>query len=194
MNKIEHVKVPIKKIILLEENPREITDADLQKLSEDIQKDPSFLYQRPSLINFKDGKYYCYAGTQRIKAQSLLGETEAICFVENNISLELQRERMLRDNLHRGKWDSSKLMDLDFDINELEDIGFDFDELNIDTDLFSEPVDLTSEMKNNPPTLKLVFQDEKQMSKFIKSLDVLIDSENNPEFEGIDYSVSLGEL
>ena len=96
--------------------------------------------------------------------------------------------------VHRGKWDSSKLMDLDFDINELEDIGFDFDELNIDTDLFSEPVDLTSEMKNNPPTLKLVFQDEKQMSKFIKSLDVLIDSENNPEFEGIDYSVSLGEL
>jgi ParB-like chromosome segregation protein Spo0J len=194
MNKIEHVKVPIDKIILLEENPRAITDADLQKLSEDIIKDPSFLYQRPSLINFKDGKYYCYAGTQRIKAQKLLGETEAICFVENNISLELQRERMLRDNLHRGKWDSAKLMELDFNIDELENIGFDFDELNIDTDLFSEPEDLTSEMKNNPPTLKLVFQDEKQMSEFIKSLDVLLDPINNEKFEGINYSVSLGEL
>ena len=194
MNKIEHVKIPIDKIILLEENPREITDTDLQKLSDDILKDPSFLYQRPSLINFKDGKYYCYAGTQRIKAQKLLGETEAICFVESNISLKLQRERMLRDNLHRGKWDSSKLMDLDFDISELEDIGFDFDELNIDTDLFSEPKELTSEMKNNPPTLKLVFQDEKQMSDFIQELDVLIDPSKNKKFDGVSYSVSLGEL
>ncbi|MEE9408250.1 MAG: hypothetical protein V3V28_09265 [Polaribacter sp.] len=191
---ISHKKLAIKDIILLENNPRMITDDELLGLSKDIKNDPTFLHQRPPLINFIDGKYYCYAGTQRIKAQLLLKETETICFIEENVPEDLQNKRMLKDNLHRGKWDSDKLFDLGFEILELEEIGFDFDELNIDTDLFTEPTDLTSEMKNNPPTLKLVFQEEKQMAEFIKDLDVLIDTTNNPKYSGISYSISLGEL
>lgn len=93
MKNIQHKEIPIDEIILLDENPREISDIDLQKLAKDIESDPAFLEQRPSLINYKDGKYYCYAGSQRVKAQKLLGRTTAICFIEENVPDNLQKER-----------------------------------------------------------------------------------------------------
>ncbi|SFS30672.1 ParB N-terminal domain-containing protein [Lutibacter maritimus] len=194
MSKIEHIKLPISKIILLEENPREITDDELKKLSDDISKDPNFLHQRPSLINFTNGAYYCYAGTQRIKAQQLLGFNSAICFVENDVPYDIQKERMLKDNLHRGKWNEDKLSELDFSIAELEDIGFDFKELNIDTSLFDEPTmdELTAPKKDNPPTIKITFVSEKQMNDFEKEIIEL--KRINPLFQDIKYSFSLGEL
>ncbi len=90
------------------------------------------MFQRPSLLNYKDGKYYCYAGSQRIKAQELLGKKEAICFVEENVPKEVQEKRMLQDNLHRGKWDENKLLALDFEFDELEDLGLDVVELGLE--------------------------------------------------------------
>lgn len=193
-NNIQHTELPIESIILIEENPREISDSDLDKLCEDIKNDPNFLYQRPSLINSKDNKYYCYAGTQRIKAQIRLGSKTAICFIEEGVPIKLQRERMLKDNLHRGRWDTDKLLSLDFEISELEDIGFDLPGIGIDMDLLKEPTDLTSELKDNPPTIKVTFTDVQQMEKFEKKIKDLQDKELYPEFEGFKYSLSVGEL
>ncbi len=132
---IKHKKIPIDKIIILEENPRDISDKDLQKLCNDIKADPNFLYQRPSLVNFTNGKYYCYAGAQRIAAQKLLNEKEAICFVEKDVPEEVQKKRMLQDNLHRGKWNADKLLALDLEITELEEIGLDVTGLGLDVDV-----------------------------------------------------------
>lgn len=193
-NSIKHTQLLINNIILLEDNPRDITDDDLKKLSDDIKADPNFLFQRPSLINLENGEYLCYAGTQRIKAQKLLGYKKAICFVEENVPFELQQKRMLKDNLHRGIWNTDKLFDLGFEILELEEIGFDFDVLNIDLDLFQEPTDLVGDLKDNPPTLKLVFRDSRQLNSFEKRIKGLLDKDLYPEHEGVSYSISQGEL
>lgn len=134
MSEIKHIELPIDKIILLDENPRDIKEADLQKLAKDIESDPTFLHQRPSLINLVDGKYICYAGSQRIKAQKLLGYKTAICFVQENVPDKLQNERMLKDNLHRGVWNQDKLLDLDFELFELKEFGFEDFQLNVFTD------------------------------------------------------------
>lgn len=190
---IKHIEIPIEEIILLDENPRTITDSDLDKLREDIQKDPTFLLQRPPLINLKDGKYFCYAGTQRVKASSLNGAESITCFVEENVPAKVQKERMVKDNLHRGKWDKDKLIDLDFTDFELESFGFNDITLNLfdgDNDL-EYPAELTAEKKEAPPTMKITFVDNKQMERFMNSLPVWLE-ENH--YENVTYSVSEGEI
>mgnify|MGYP006124912791 FL=1 len=120
MSKIDHIEIPIDKIILLDKNPRTVSEEEFQKLCDDIKNDPAFLIQRPPLINKVSGKYYCYAGTQRIKACKSLNYKKIKCFVEENVSSKVQDERMLKDNLHRGEWDFDKLLELDFELTELE--------------------------------------------------------------------------
>jgi len=132
MSKIDHIEIPIDKIILLDKNPRTVSEEEFQKLCDDIKNDPAFLIQRPPLINKVSGKYYCYAGTQRIKACKSLNYKKIKCFVEENVSSKVQDERMLKDNLHRGAWNTDKLLDLDFEIAELESFGFEDFELGLD--------------------------------------------------------------
>lgn len=189
---IEYREIPIDKIILLDENPRTISDENLEKLREDIQKDSAFLAQRPPLINLEDGNYYCYAGTQRVKASMLNGAKEITCFIEENVDLKVQKERMVKDNLHRGKWDKDKLIDLDFTDFELQNFGFDEISINLfDEQELEYPKELTAEKKDAPPTIKFTFVDSNQMAKFEKALPKWL-KEN--DFENVNYSVSQGEI
>jgi len=122
---VQYLEIPIENIVLLDKNPRNITAEELQKLCNDIENDPMFLEQRPPLINMVNGVFYCYAGTQRIKACKIIKQNKVKCFVEENVAERIQDERMLKDNLHRGEWDYDKLMNLDFQPLELESFGFD---------------------------------------------------------------------
>lgn len=128
---IEHKYLDIELIEILENNPRTIEESSLKKLCLDIEADPTFLEQRPSLINFKDGKYICYAGQQRIRAQKLLGRKTAPVFIENDVPEEVQNRRMVIDNTHRGEWDMKMLVDgFNFSMDELKDFGFSLPEIN----------------------------------------------------------------
>ena len=191
MSQINFLVLKIQDIILLEENPRQISDVDLQKLANDIKSDPTYLLQRPPLINFTKGKYYCYAGTQRIKASILNGQSEIKCFVENDVLKKVQDKRMLVDNLHRGQWDEIKLLDLGFELNEMKDFGFNDFEVSIFTEV-QEPLNLTSEMKDAPPTLKITFESLKQLDLFETKLKEMIST--NDKFSTLKYSVSAGEM
>ena len=184
---IKHLELPIEDIILLDKNPRYISDNDFKKLCDDIEKDTSFLIQRPPLINELKGKYYCYAGTQRVKACKSLGHKSIKCFIEENVPERVQNERMLKDNLHRGIWDETKIMDLGFEIGELHDIGLN----DIDFELLTEPTELTSPKKDEPFSLRIIFESEQQLNQFeIKLKDIMkID-----QFKNLTYSVRGKEL
>lgn len=120
----------------------------MNKLAKDIEEDPNFLYQRPPLINLIKGEYICYAGTQRIKAAQLNGNAEIYCLIEENVPKRIQNKRMLIDNLHRGKWDEDKLLDLDFDLLELKELGFkDFEISLFDNDDKEEPIDFSDSIE-----------------------------------------------
>lgn len=189
--KPEYIVVDIDSIIFLEENPRNISDYDFQKLCEDIEKDPDFLIQRPPLLNRVDGKYYCYAGTQRVKAAKKCGYDTLYAFVENDLPKEVQTERMLKDNLHRGRWDEKKLLDLNIDLDIMKDFCFNDIEVSIFNEVI-EPTVLTTDLKEAPPTMKITFQSIKQMEQFENQLKYLI--ENISDFNNITYSVSAGEI
>jgi len=182
----------ISEIILLDINPRDITDQELQKLAEDIKSDPKFLYQRPPLINEVGGKYYCYAGTQRIKAQILNGETTIPCFVEKDVPKHIQDKRMVIDNLHRGTWNEDKLLALDIPLEVMSDFGFKDFEVSLFDIPPPEPTDLTAPYKEAPPTMKFTFENTKQMENFEREVKGLIESSHL--FSNVTYSVSQGEI
>jgi len=193
MKNIKGTYLPIDSIILLEKNPRSISKSQLNKLAKDIKEDPNFLLQRPPLINFKNGEYICYAGTQRIKAAQINNQTEVYCLIEENVSNKIQNKRMIIDNLHRGKWDEEKLLQFDFDIIELKDFGFKDFEVSLFDDIPEEiPNDLIAPKKDAPPTLKLTFESEKQMEYFETKLKTLLN--NDTKLSSVTYSVSQGEI
>ena len=193
MENVKGVILPIDAITLLNENPRSITKSQLNKLAKDIKEDPNFLYQRPPLINLIKGEHICYAGTQRIKAAVINGATEIYCLVEQNVSKKIQNKLMVVDNLHRGKWDEEKLLQLDFELLELKDFGFKDFEISIFEDIPEEiPHDLTAPKKDAPPTLKITFECEKQMEYFEAKLKTIIQEDS--KLSAVTYSVSQGEI
>ena len=121
--------LPIDQIELLEYNPRSISLIEMEKLCADIESDKNFLMQRPPLINHitESNRYIAYAGNQRLKAAKKLGITDIYVWVEQNVPEEVQNERMLKDNLHRGEWDIDLLKK--YDTSFLLNIGFKKNEL-----------------------------------------------------------------
>lgn len=148
MVKCRYLEIDLNEINLLDKNPRKITKEKFDKLKNDIEKDTEYLKQRPPLLNLLKGKYYCYAGTQRVKAAKELGYKSIWCFVEDNVSEKVQDQRMLIDNTHSGQWDIDLLRELDFEILELQDMGIPIFDLNVDdlVDFFQK--DESQEKKN----------------------------------------------
>lgn len=132
---LQFVELEIISIEFPDYNPRDISAKEFKKLQQDIKKDPLFLKQRPPLINHisEENRFVCYAGTQRAKAAAANGEQKIWCWIETDVPREVQDQRMLKDNLHSGKWDWAKLKG--FDINFLHNAGFRFDEMG---DLFKD--------------------------------------------------------
>lgn len=123
-------KIKIKDLILLEKNPRSITKDQMQKLKKSLQDDPEFFFNRPCLVHATDTGLEVYAGNQRIRAAKSLGWKEVPCIIEKNISEEIIKARIIKDNKSYGDWDFDALA-ASFDIESLLDCGFTAHELEL---------------------------------------------------------------
>lgn len=122
--------VSIKDLVLLKDNPRKITKDELTRLCDSLVNDPTFLHCRPVLVNQVDGILNVYAGNQRVQAAKKLKWKEIPCIIEKDLSLDLMKSRVLKDNKHAGEFDYDMLASL-YDISELIDIGFTPEELHL---------------------------------------------------------------
>lgn len=122
-------EIPISKLILSEKNPRKITSEQMQKLQNSLENDPQFLYARPICVNMVDGKYYVYAGNQRVRAAKKLGWNKIKCHLSHNLSQEMIQSRMIKDNKTYGEFDYDALAN-EYHINDLLDFGFRIEELH----------------------------------------------------------------
>lgn len=122
--------IEIKKLTLLEKNPRTITKDELTKLCDSLINDPGFLFSRPVLVNQIDEVLNVYAGNQRIQAAKKLKWKEIPCIIEKDLSEELMKSRILKDNKHAGEFDYDILAS-DYDIDELISAGFSPEELHL---------------------------------------------------------------
>lgn len=125
----EIVNVKISKLSLLEKNPRKIEKIQFEKLCKSLQDDKEFLNLRPVLVHKKDGVLQVYAGNQRVRAAKKLGWKEVPCIIEEGLSDEIIKSRVVKDNKTYGEFDFDILAN-EFDMETLFDAGFtaeDFD-------------------------------------------------------------------
>lgn len=120
---MELVNIPIKDIILSEKNPRKISKDQMQRLCKSLEDDPDFLNLRPVLIHEVEGKYYAYAGNQRVTAAKKLKWKEIPCLISKDLSENTVNTRMIKDNKEFGTWDNDILIE-SFDLTMLVDCGF----------------------------------------------------------------------
>ena len=116
--------VPFEKLVFLENNPRTRTEEGKRKMAADIEADPSFYENRPTLVNLTEGRYHVYAGDLRAHAaHEVLNWSLIPCNVEADVPPELMRRRAILDNTHREDWDADKLSEWGYEPEELEEMG-----------------------------------------------------------------------
>ncbi len=131
MKNIEYVL--IKKLKLLEKNPRKITKEQMEKLCKSLTDDKEFFDLRPCLVNGRDGILEVYAGNQRVRAAKKLGWSEVPCIIEENIPVDIVTERIIKDNKTYGEFDFDILAN-EFDVDVLLAAGFSAKDLQISVD------------------------------------------------------------
>ena len=149
----------------LQNNPRKISEKDLEILKNSIKEDPEFFEARPIICNEINGKKIVIAGNQRLKASKELGLTKVPCFVFKNLSKDRQDKITIKDNVNNGFWDLQILEKdfKDFDFSNVGlDIKFDIKDIdvkaipqnNITTNDFSVGSYVPNEQSNNDNTIK----------------------------------------
>lgn len=131
------MKIPVSQLELLEKNPRRISRAQMQKLCESLEEDPSFMEKRPVLVNRKDGKKIVYAGNQRVRAAKKLGWKEINCDIDDDLDEKTMRSRILKDNKTFGEFDYEMLAN-EWDVDELIKGGFTPEELSFESSIEKE--------------------------------------------------------
>lgn len=113
MKEIKH-KVLYRKteeLNLLEENPRTISDEEMQRLKTSIKDNPDYFEARPIILSNRTGKLVVLAGNQRLLAARSLGMEEVPSVLLEGLTEEREREIIIRDNVNNGEWDYQKLID-----------------------------------------------------------------------------------
>ena len=117
---------PIADLVLLENNPRTIKKADMDKLVKSIKDNPDYFEARPIILSNRTGKNVIIAGNQRLKAAEQLGLKEVPAVLLEGLTEDREREIIIRDNVSNGEWDMDELAN-SFDIDELKEWGLDLD-------------------------------------------------------------------
>lgn len=120
--------IDIKRLTLLERNPRTISKEQFEKLCKSLQDDKGFFENRPCLVHDLDGKLEVYAGNQRVRAAKKIGWKQVPCIVESGLLPEVIKKRIILDNSHNGFWDFEELAN-SFETDLLLDSGFTMEQL-----------------------------------------------------------------
>lgn len=111
-------------VYLNPENPRTITEAQLDKLAKSIEDFPEMMELRPIIT---DDNGVILGGNQRFKALKKLGYDEVPdnwIVKASNLTAEQMRRFIVQDNVQGGEWDIEALR-LNWSDEELSDWGLD---------------------------------------------------------------------
>jgi ParB-like chromosome segregation protein Spo0J len=182
-------KIPISQLNPAKYNPRKDLkpgDPEYKKLKRSMQE---FGYVEPIVWNKRSGNIV--GGHQRYKVLLDMGMSEVDCVV---VDLDETKEKALNLALNKiqGDWDYEKLRDI---INELEELGTDITLTGFDVEdvmqlNFERVGHKEKEEKNNPPTMRVVFENEQDFRKMEKDLRELIEE----KYKRVKVSILGGEL
>jgi ParB-like chromosome segregation protein Spo0J len=174
-------KVKITEVIANPNNPRLIKDDKFKKLVKSIQDFPDMLNVRPIVVN---QDMVVLGGNMRLKAIKEAGLKEI------NVDIvdwdeQKQKEFIIKDNVAFGEHDWNELAN-NWDVELLTEWGLDIPNFSIEPSLD----ELTGVEKNNPPIIKITFDNVEQLQEAENDIRELIDR----KYKGAYFSVSAGEL
>jgi len=137
----------------LDNNPRIITDEQLEKLKESITNNPDYFNARPLILSNRTGELVIIAGNQRYEACIQLGIDQVPTFLIEGLTEEQEKEIIIRDNVSNGQWDFEKLMD--WDCGSLLDWGVDIGFSDPTKDFSSKNEEIDIEKFEDEMILKL---------------------------------------
>lgn len=167
--------VDIDTLKLNPENPRKITGADLEALANTLLNQGWL--KNLVVSGSQKRKNIVLDGNQRLKAARLLIEKGydeykkvPIVYVEK-ATLKEEGEIAFTMNLPRGRWDWSKIKEMDFTIEELGEVGFEKKEL-----LEKLPTDY------HEPEKKPIIKEE---IRYFKKIYILLELNSVSQFDSI---------
>lgn len=101
------------------DNPRTITDNQMEKLKKSIQEFPNMLELRPLVV---DGEMVVLGGNMRLEALKQLGYTQVPILKVDDLTEEQKREFVIKDNLAYGEWDWD-ILQVEWDMEQLQEWG-----------------------------------------------------------------------
>lgn len=143
----------------LENNPRTISDEQLDKLKESIRNNPDYFEARPIILSDRTGELIIIAGNQRYDACISLGMQQVPTVLIPNLTEERERELIIRDNVNNGQWDEKQLKNWNDD--ELKEWGVDLPEdWGISPDDFGDGFSLPNGNKSPFQQITFTLSDE----------------------------------
>jgi hypothetical protein len=163
-------------------NPRLIKDHKFKQLVKSIQDFPQMLELRPIVI---DENNMVLGGNMRLKACLEAGLTDVPVIHANNLTEEKKKEFIVKDNVGYGEWDWSELAN-NWEVDLIQEWGLDI------PNFINEPLndELIGEEKNNPPTMKITFDNVEHLQEAENDIRELIDR----KYKGAFFSVSAGNI
>lgn len=99
----------LSELTLWEDNPRTITNSELEKLKRSIERKPYYMNARPIVLSNRTGKLVIIAGNQRFKAVQALGWKEVPTILFYCQTEAEETEIAMVDNHNNGEWDAEKM-------------------------------------------------------------------------------------
>lgn len=112
--------IDIKKIKLLDNNPRQINKQNFDRLKKSIEEDREYFEDRPLLVNEEaGGELVVIAGNQRLRAAIALG-WDTVPVITRTRDDKTKRRIVLKDNIEYGTWDIDEIANT-WDLEELKE-------------------------------------------------------------------------
>jgi hypothetical protein len=163
-------------------NPRIIKDDKFKKLVKSIQDFPQMLELRPIVI---DENNIVLGGNMRLKACIEAGLKDVPVKQAKDLTQQQKNEFIIKDNVGFGEWDWDDLAN-NWNVDDVLEWGLDIPNFIIEPSLD----ELTGVEKNNPPIIKITFDNVEQLQEAENDIRELIDR----KYKGAYFSVSAGEL
>lgn len=138
MKKIEVLKVKISEVKPNSTNPRVIKDDKFLKLVESIKSFPEMLDIRPIVVN---DDMVVLGGNMRLKACKEAGLKTVPIIKASDLSIEKQKEFIIKDNVGFGEWDWEMLAN-EWDAEELKDWGLDVPDFKVEGEAEEDDFDV----------------------------------------------------
>lgn len=128
MTASELTMIPLRRLKVLPNNPRTITQAKLNQLCDSIRENGFYAHKALAVEPIEGtDDFYILDGNQRKKALARMKRKAAPCIIYTDLTYEERAKIILLGNINNGEWDTGLLMSDFAPVVDFEQIGLEFE-------------------------------------------------------------------